>query len=92
MGSDLLKFMEPVSMQESGTFVFRTPKVWLQGRPAQLLDPRAQGGVVGYLQDCEGRGSRETPGTRTQPGACRALRCWRSPLCPLPPWGQSGAE
>lgn len=27
VGSDLLKFMEPVSMQESGTFVFRTPKL-----------------------------------------------------------------
>uniref|UniRef100_G1QII8 Plexin B2 n=1 Tax=Nomascus leucogenys TaxID=61853 RepID=G1QII8_NOMLE len=27
VGSDLLKFMEPVSVQESGTFVFRTPKL-----------------------------------------------------------------
>ncbi|PNI20178.1 PLXNB2 isoform 8, partial [Pan troglodytes] len=27
VGSDLLKFMEPVTMQESGTFVFRTPKL-----------------------------------------------------------------
>ncbi|KAK2121938.1 Plexin-B2 [Saguinus oedipus] len=44
-GGDLLKFEEPVRMQESGNFIFRTPKVQPQGRPAQLLDPRAPYGV-----------------------------------------------
>lgn len=33
VGSDLLKFEEPVSVQGPGTFFFRTPKVWPWGQP-----------------------------------------------------------
>ena len=39
VGSELLKFEEPVSTQEPGTFFFRTPKVRLPRR-AQLLDSK----------------------------------------------------
>lgn len=40
VGSDLLKFEEPVTMQEPGTFSFRTPKVQLLGRAGQAAGPR----------------------------------------------------
>lgn len=46
MGSDLLKFEEPVTMQEPGTFFFRTPKVQLQGKQGRLLAPMAPQGVL----------------------------------------------
>ena len=39
VGSELLKFEEPVSTQEPGTFFFRTPKVRLPRR-ARLLDSK----------------------------------------------------
>lgn len=45
VGSDLLKFEEPVSTQEPGTFFFRTPKVRLPGRAGQAAGSR--GGVLG---------------------------------------------
>lgn len=40
VGSDLLKFEEPVSTQEQGTFSFRTPKVRLPGWVGQAGGPR----------------------------------------------------
>uniref|UniRef100_A0A8C4N203 Plexin B2 n=1 Tax=Equus asinus asinus TaxID=83772 RepID=A0A8C4N203_EQUAS len=38
VGSDLLKFEEPVSVQGPGTFFFRTPKVWPWGQPVTLYN------------------------------------------------------
>lgn len=47
VGSDLLKFEEPVNMLEPGTFSFRTPKVQLLGRAGQAAGPRLSAELKG---------------------------------------------
>lgn len=47
VGSDLLKFEEPVSTQEPGTFFFRTPKVRLAGQAGQAAGSRGRALGVG---------------------------------------------
>lgn len=48
VGSDLLKFEEPVNMRESGTFFFRTPKVRLPEWTGQAAGARLPAELQGW--------------------------------------------
>ena len=85
VGSDLLKFEEPVSTQEQGTFSFRTPKVRLAGWAGQAGGPRglALWGQPSYLRGLSGGG----PGAGSPPALLR--KHLRASLGLLSPWNPS---
>ena len=85
VGSDLLKFEEPVSTQEQGTFSFRTPKVRLAGWAGQAGGPRglALWGQPSYLRGLSVGG----PGAGSPPALLR--KHLRASLGLLSPWNPS---
>lgn len=86
VGSDLLKFEEPVSTQEQGTFSFRTPKVRLPGWVGQAGGPRglALRGLPSYLRGSRGGAGAGSPaallGKRGRQAGVASEHPWASRL------------